>query len=206
MSLEITDDQISAFPPEARTIIRALLARNAQLEKRVAELEAKLGKNSGNSSKPPSTEHPHAKPEPKKPKSKRRRGAQRGHRKFERTLIPTAECHDVVVCKPDECRCCGRRLRGTDPEPLRQQVWDVEIRPVVTEYQQHRLTCRGCGTGTCGVLPETVDAGGPGCEATGEAQPQEVTSVDVHPTRNIDKQVTPTHDPLCGKAAPAWPS
>ena len=146
---EIPPELLDEMTPAVRALVEALLVRQKTLEKRVEELEAKLSKNSRNSSKPPSTEHPHAKPPPeKKPKSKRKRGGQRGHQKFERTLIPTAECEEVVPCKPAECRGCGKRLRGRDKQPLRQQVWDVEIRPVVTEYQQHRLKCRGCGITT----------------------------------------------------------
>ena len=63
---------------------------------------------------------------------------------------------EVVACRPATCRGCGERLSGTDPEPIREQVWDVELRPVVTEYQLHRLNC-GCGTSTCGQLPEAVN-------------------------------------------------
>ena len=155
---EIPPELLDEMTPAVRALVEALLVRQKTLEKRVEELEAKLSKNSRNSSKPPSTEHPHAKPPPeKKPKSKRKQGGQRGHEKFERTLIPTAECENVVPCKPRECRGCGKTLHGSDSEPLRQQVWDVEIRPVVTEYQQHRLKCRRCGISTCGSLPESVD-------------------------------------------------
>jgi len=50
-------------------------------------------------------------------------------------------------------------LVGTDPQPLRHQVWELpEIRPIVHEYQQHRLLCR-CGASTCGILPEGVPTG-----------------------------------------------
>lgn len=59
--------------------------------------------------------------------------------------------------KPTECRRCGERLSGTDTQPLRHQVWELpEIKPSVTEYQQHRLRCRGCGTTTCAELPTGV--------------------------------------------------
>src|SRR4029077_1390343 len=48
---------------------------------------------------------------------------------------------------------------GVDPEPLRHQVWELpEIQPIVTEYQQHRLTC-SCGCSTCGELPKGVRTG-----------------------------------------------
>ena len=155
---EIPPELLNEMTPAVRAFVEVLLLRNAELEKRVEELEAKLAKNSRNSSRPPSSEHPHAKPLPqKKPKSKRKRGGQRGHQKFERALIPTADCEEIVPCKPDRCRGCGKALRGRDRQPLRQQVWDVEIRPVVTEYQQHRLTCRCCGITTCGTLPDSVD-------------------------------------------------
>src|SRR5271169_1040728 len=90
-----------------------------RLTARVAELEAKLGKNSTNSSKPPSTTHPHAKAPPSKPKSQRSRGGQPGHAKHERELIPTEQCQEVVPCVPTACRRCGRALTGTDPDPRR---------------------------------------------------------------------------------------
>jgi transposase len=50
-------------------------------------------------------------------------------------------------------------LTGADPEPLRHQVWELpEIKPIVTEYQQHRLVC-SCGCSTCGELPKGVPPG-----------------------------------------------
>lgn len=130
-----------------------------RLTARVAELEAKLGKDSTNSSKPPSLTHPHAKPPSPKPKSGRQRGGQPGHHKHERALIPSDECQGVIPCVPAECRRCGKELTGADPEPIRHQVWELpEIKPLVTEYQQHRLTC-SCGCSTCGALPKGVPTG-----------------------------------------------
>jgi transposase len=81
MSLDITEELIARQAPEAQAIIRALMAQVAALSKRVAELEARLGKTPQNSSLPPSTQHPHAKPPARKPKSKRKRGGQPGHAK-----------------------------------------------------------------------------------------------------------------------------
>jgi len=153
MTLEITEDLIARQPPEAQAIIRLLL-------KRLAELEARLGKSPQNSSLPPSTLHPHAKPPREKKKSKRKRGGQPGHRKHERPLIPTEDCDDVVPLKPSECRRCQTALVGDDREPLRHQVYELpEIRPQVTEYQLHRLACPCCGETTCAPLPPGVPRG-----------------------------------------------
>jgi transposase len=155
---------LAALPPEVAAFIRWLIAENVRLTARVAELEAQLGKNSSNSSKPPSTEHPHAKARAERRKSKRSRGGQPGHPKHQRDLIPTDQCQAVVPCLPSTCRACGEDLDGIDPEPRRHQVWELpEIQPIVTEYQQHRLTCH-CGCSTCGLLPVGVP--------TGQAGPQ----------------------------------
>ena len=153
MALEITEELIARQPPEAQAIIRALLAK-------IEELESRFNKTPQNSSLPPSTQHPHAKPPSRKAKSRKKRGGQRGHAKHERPLLPTDRCDDVQPLKPEACRRCGEKLTGTDPEPLRHQVWELpEIKPHVTEYQQHRLVCPCCGETTCAQLPAGVPQG-----------------------------------------------
>jgi transposase len=160
---------LSGIPPEldaemtpaVRAFVRALLARIAELEAQVEELQRQVGgKTPQNSSLPPSTQHPHAKPPRPKRKGKRRRGGQPGHPKHERALIATDECDEVESLVPTECRRCGEKLSGSDPEPLRHQVWELpEIKPLVTEYQRHRLACPCCGETTCGALPPGVPEG-----------------------------------------------
>jgi transposase len=79
----ITAEQMAALPPEFRALLQAVIdhyeARIAVLEARIAELERQLPKTPRNSSLPPSTQHPHAKPLPTKQRSKRNRGSQPGH-------------------------------------------------------------------------------------------------------------------------------
>lgn len=161
MNTVVTEEVIARQPPEAQAIIRLLLAENAALRSRIEELERRIsGKTPQNSSLPPSTQHPHARPQPPRRKSKRKRGGQPGHKKHERPLIPTDECDDVQPLKPPECRRCGEKLSGNDPAPLRHQVWELpEIKPKVIEYQRHRLTCLGCGETTCAELPPGVPQG-----------------------------------------------
>jgi transposase len=146
----VTEELIARQPPEAQAVIRLLLSK-------LAELEARLNKTPRNSSLPPSTEHPHAKPVPQKEQSGKKPGGQPGHAKHERTLVPVEQCTHLVPVIPETCRRCGEPLAGSDPEPLRHQVWEIpEIKPLVTEYQLHRLTCPGCSTSTCGELPPGV--------------------------------------------------
>jgi transposase len=132
------------IPPEAQAIFVQMAETIARLERRVAELEARVQKTPQNSSLPPSTEHPHAKPprEQGERRSRKKRGGQPGHPKHERPLLPPEQCQAVVALKPDTCRRCDEALSGSDPEPLRHQVWEIpEIKPLVTEYQLHRLKC-----------------------------------------------------------------
>ena len=150
--LTIPPELDAEMTPAVRAFVGLLLDRIAKLEARVKELE-RGRKTPQNSSLPPSSVHPHAKPASTKRKSKKKRGGQPGHKKHERPLIPTEDCDEVKPLKPTECRRCGEKLSGSDPEPLRHQVWELpEIKAHVTEYQRHRLACpcvRGndlCGT------------------------------------------------------------
>jgi transposase len=148
--LLVTEELIARQPPEAQAIIRLLLAK-------LAELEARLNKTPQNSSLPPSVVHPHAKPAPRKSPSGKKAGGQPGHAKHQRALIPVEQCAQVIPLVPRHCRRCGKSLAGSDPQPLRHQVWEIpEIKPLVTEYQLHRLTCSGCSASSCGELPVGV--------------------------------------------------
>jgi transposase len=160
----LSPEVLAALPPAVVAFILWQAEQIRVLTARVAELEAKLGKDSSNSSLPPSTAHPHAKPLRPKNKARRSPGGQPGHAKHQRALLPTDQCQEVIPCVPTQCRRCGQPLTGTDPEPRRHQVWELpEIKPVVREYQQHRLLC-SCGCSTCGPLPAGVP--------TGQAGPQ----------------------------------
>jgi transposase len=60
-------------------------------------------------------------------------------------------------------------LHGSDPAPRRHQVTELpRVRPQVTEYQVHTLSCAQCGQRTAAALPVGVPDGafGPRLEAT----------------------------------------
>jgi transposase len=146
-----------ALPPAVQAYIR-------YLEARLADLEVRLGQDSSNSSKPPSSDPPHAKPAPPKSPSGKRKGGQPGHPKRTRPDLPP----DIVVeFRAGTCDRCSHPLAGDDPAPLRHQVVEIPpVRPHVTEYRRHRLTCVNCGRVVCPVLPTEVRGGyGPRVQA-----------------------------------------
>src|SRR5215831_17659300 len=152
-------------PPQAQAALLALLN---SLYQRIAELERRLYQNSTNSSKPPSSDPIGLKRKPPAPPSGRSRGAQPGHPKAFRTLVPPEKLRSCRDCKPRSCRRCGHDLHGEDPTPLIHQVADLpKIEPVVDQYRLHRLTCPDCGVTTCGTLPDGVPTGsfGPSLQA-----------------------------------------
>ncbi len=149
------------LPPEAQVIFLEMAETIKRLERRVEELERRLEMTPHNSSLPPSSEHPHAKPlKPKRKPSGRKYGGQQGHQKHQRTLVPPEQVTETITLKPSPCRRCGQTLQGNDPEPLRHQVFELpEIKPIITEYQRHRLTCPCCNVRTTAALPAGVPQG-----------------------------------------------
>jgi len=104
-----TDDDWKATPEPVKQYIRTLVETNvlllskiSQLEKRIEVLENKSNKNSQNSSKPPSSDSPYKRPKKKTPKSRRKRGVQKGHKGCrQKQLEPTEKKHIL----PEPCDC-----------------------------------------------------------------------------------------------------
>ncbi|MEW6737273.1 MAG: IS66 family transposase [Acidobacteriota bacterium] len=137
--------------------------RITALEEENRYLREQLGRNSSNSSQPPSTDAPDKKVEKKKPSSGKKRGGQKGHRGHWRELLPSEECQKVEDCYPQQCRKCGKGLSGKDPAPYRHQVVEIpEIKRQVEEYRLHQLECEHCGTLTRAKLPALVPESGYG--------------------------------------------
>src|SRR5262249_817345 len=64
----------------------------------------------------------------------------------DRPLLPDDQVDEIVVVKPQACRYCQAPLRGDDYWYLCHQVTELPpIRPTVTEYRLHTLTCQRCG-------------------------------------------------------------
>ena len=122
------------------------------------QLKALLGRHAGNSSLPPSANPPAAPAPVKKPKSRRRPGAQPGHPPHLKHLLPPDRVTHPVPFVPAHCRRCRMPLPADagpdDPEPTRFQVADLPpVRAEVIEYQGHARRCRCCGEVTRAPIP-----------------------------------------------------
>lgn len=137
-----------------------LRGHNFQLQRRDAELEALVTKDSHNSSRPPSTDPSWAKrTRSLRRPSGNRPGGQAGH--HGQTLRLSARPERVVEHRPRECHSCHARLDSAQVlGHRRQQV--VEVVPARLKVTEHRLAmvrCRACGKTTRGEFPGAVRSG-----------------------------------------------
>jgi hypothetical protein len=129
------------------------------------KLNQSLNQDSTNSNQAPSTDSPEAKAKRKAEKEiapqkhgARKQGAQPGHKTVSRPLLPLGDEDTVIDCKPEKCAHCGGSLtEHNDPEPHRQQHYDVKIIRRITEYRKHEIVCPCCGETTAGKLPEEAN-------------------------------------------------
>lgn len=174
--LPVTEEDWNRTPPAVQAVVialwqqvQALQAQVAALQAEVAQLREQLGRNSQNSSQPPSSDPPNAPPRPQGAASGRKAGGQPGHTGHGRKLVPLERVNHVIDLKPIQCEECGALLLGEDAHPIRHQVMELpRIEPEVTEYRQQTLTCLACGAPTQAACPVDMPAGsfGPRVQAT----------------------------------------
>ena len=146
---------------ELAAIVPLLQAKVAELERKIAQLT----RDSSNSSKPPSSDGPAARPKARPPKKskKRKRGGQPGHKGKNRDLIPASEVDLVEEILPAVCEHCHKPLAAPgnceEGKYFRYQVVDIpEVKPHVTEYRLRCIRC-ACGAETWAELPRNVRSG-----------------------------------------------
>lgn len=153
-------------PGTAQPSYQQLTAENAELRAdlaaaltRIAELEARLGMSSRNSSKPPSSDGL-AKPAPKSLRKKSGRGPGRPKGQAGFTLEPVAEPTHRRRHEPPACAGCGGGLAGAEVVGVEsRQVFDLP-ESIALEVTQHDLVSRecSCGTVTKAAAPVGVNA------------------------------------------------
>ncbi|MCM4084985.1 IS66 family transposase [Actinoplanes sp. TRM88002] len=152
-------DELSARVGGLEAENAALREENAVLRAENTDLRRRLGLNSKNSSKPPSSDGLD-KPPPTsmRGRSGRKPGKQPGTSGT--TLSQVAVPDEEIPHFPAVCAGCGDRLdpaAGPAAEPVIRQVFDVpEVQVRVTAHLLHLLACAGCGTRTRATAPAGV--------------------------------------------------
>jgi len=145
---------------QLRALLQEALQRIAELETEIEQLREELGKNSSNSSKPPSTDSPSQREKNRQKRkrraAKRRRGGQPGHQGHCRQLISDDEVDAIEDHYPCQCESCWQAL----PEepyggPMRFQVTELTGKGgvEVTEHRCHSVRC-SCGYVTRASMDE----------------------------------------------------
>ena len=139
--------------------ITALEEQNARLSARVQELEARLSKDSHNSSQPPSSDGLN-KPKPKpcnlRQKTGKRAGGQPGHPGHTLELVDNPD--HTLVHAPSTCAVCGGSLQDAlILSKKRRQVFELPpLKLEVTEHQSLSCVCPHCNLINVGTFPEEV--------------------------------------------------
>ncbi|MEP7343277.1 MAG: DUF6444 domain-containing protein [Acidobacteriota bacterium] len=165
--IQLLQIRCAAYEQEL-AVLRAQVLQIDDLKAEIAELKERLGRNSNNSSQPPSADSPAQRKNTTRESSGRKRGAQQGHSGAGRHLKPPDEVDQVVMLRPTSCGACGSLLLGEDPQPARHQVSEIPpIKALVTEYQRHTLSCLACGVRTSAEWPSALPTGcfGPRAQA-----------------------------------------
>jgi len=164
-------EELAARVAELLTVVAEQAALIGSLRAEVAALRRQAGRDSSNSSQPPSQDGPAAEARAKGRAGSRRarpgrsQGGQKGHPGA--GLARVAQPDETRVIEPLACAGCGLGLAGA-PGRVASSVQVFDIPPAaltVTEYQMMRRTC-GCGHVTTASPPPGV-TGGPACYGPG---------------------------------------
>ena len=159
-------DELAAQNAELLAVVAGQAELIESLRSEVAALRRRVGRDSSNSSQPPSQDSPAAKAKSGQRDRRRARpgrpqGGQKGHPGAGLQMV--ARPDETRVIEPGLCGGCGGDLAGAEGRVASAvQVFDVPPAALmVTEYQMMRRTC-GCGQVTTAAAPAGV-SGGPAC-------------------------------------------
>lgn len=152
----LSGETFEALPESIRSYIRYLENTIQQLQVRVHELEARLSKDSSNSSKPPSSDGLKRKPKSLRKPSSKKPGGQQG--RAGKWLAQISNPDVIVTHTPSSCAGCGSDLSSVNGITTEQrQVFDIPQPKInVTEHRVEEKKCPCCGERTRASFPENI--------------------------------------------------
>ena len=131
-------------------LIQALMEEIKLLKERMADLEHRLGLNSSNSSKPPSSDGLGKKPKSLRVKGKNPSGGQKGHKGHTLTQVPNPD--QVIRHTVEACMVCQASLKEAQTvNIIKRQVFDIPKTRI--EIREHQAEVKRC---SCGHLNRAV--------------------------------------------------
>lgn len=164
-----TPKSVREYVEQQEATIQTLMDMVKALTERVEKLENQLNRNSGNSSKPPSSDPPFkrpSKPTPNKNGKKRKKGGQKGHVGHQQELLPATHEENVM---PAQCSCGCTQFHTDSFKPFyTHQVIELpKIELDITHFVLHKGPCPKCGNTVKAMLPHENRTGyGPRLTAT----------------------------------------
>lgn len=150
-------DSIHSYIRYLETTIQQQQIQIQQQQVQIHDLEARLAKNSSNSSKPPGSDGL-KKPNPKslRGKSGKKPGAQQGHAGKGLTQIKNPDV--IVTHVPISCQGCGLNLSQVDGVCAeKRQVFDIPQPKIeITEHQALEKQCPCCGELSRAIFPDNI--------------------------------------------------
>ena len=145
--------EIRAAYQEGEEAVNHFYETLGKMAERLQRLEDQIVKNSGNSSKPPSSDGLKKKPKSLRQSSGKKSGGQSGHPGH--TLKAVATPDHMQVHRVKRCRHCLANLENVEAQAYeKRQVFDVPpVKAEVTEHQAEIKTCPECHQTTTGEFP-----------------------------------------------------
>jgi transposase len=155
---ELTEERLWQFgKAELIQILLLLLGQNERLKQEITVLKERLNQNSGNSSKPPSTDG-YNKPNPQssRKKSGKKAGGQFGHPGQGKK--PPGHIDERRQVRVQACPHCGKEMAGEKGKLTEtryvQELPEITVKTIA--YDQYETKCPHCGKASRGVFPENV--------------------------------------------------
>src|SRR3990172_6132051 len=152
-----SDEEIRAAYDQGKdAVIRLFHETLGRLGERIQRLEDQIAKNSGNSSKPPSSDGLKKKTQSLRKASGKKSGGQPGHQGH--TLKAVANPDQVELHRVEKCKQCHVSLKEVAVQGHeKRQVFEVpQVRVQVTEHQAEIKECPNCHQKTVGEFPKAV--------------------------------------------------